>query len=444
MSKLLIAAMLLLANVGQARDSECHQLKKKMDEAVTFNRVLQEVWGTIKLALFKKHYGTPVKTSIHPEALLEGGPRKNPAQNHMIFLLGVDPEDQGQIDDFQYIMETYTQLDDEMGRKKDELKQLFKALMWSESSCERKRKKLGFSFIHLLDLHRKLESYPLGKQFAEGMEAMKTVAEVFPDLRMKWNFRRGAGLEDIFATISREGIIDAVIVTHGAEGGKIFDADLSDFPVKFFNAISPTLRSLSLFVCHSQEAAELYDVEEALRSTKSYYDKRYLFTVRNNSFGRFQNVAPMMIFPRFMYKVDRKLAGKKIDYEGGHTPKNISPCQIKVSGLEVTGGKTVLTVNGNVVGVWTPYKSPEIVDFKCSYLKNDRNDILFETHGRALDAKIEKKFDAWIQMEDETSWKPLKREFDAPLRPDGSPALKFSSFSFTPIQKPVVLHRSRV
>jgi hypothetical protein len=166
--------------------------------------------------------------------------------------------------------------------------------------------------------------------------------------------------------------------------GELLDGYDALYHGSFFKRVSPQLESLSLFSCHSEDAAEFYDLSNLLTHQTSFHPERLLFTVKPNHIYDKKNIAPISLLGGFIKSIDHTLHAQlhsQRPSQKARQAKALPPtplCTLELNHVALTTGSISVLINQHIVGVLHP-ASPQddaVFSFPCNLLHSLRADSL--------------------------------------------------------------------
>ncbi len=242
------------------------------------------------------------------------------------------------------------------------------------ADCLTRAEKAGFDFNAFMKLAQERNSLGLVEQIDEGRLTNKVIQGTLSHLKLDWRVVHSTDLMEVHEALREPGLRNVVIVAHGLSGGKLVDSRLNEYPLGFFSEIAPGIRSLSIFACHGEEIAKLYDVARQLGGFRSQFTRRTLYVSKGTRLGSLEEMVPVRAFPSFMTKVDQRLASRgplepRVDKPG--TP--VLRCAMSFPGLTVKSGTLGFILNGRYLGSRNQGSTDIELDYPCAFADRKRN-----------------------------------------------------------------------
>jgi hypothetical protein len=385
---------LLSANTFN-EENLCEDLFKQK-KSIGFHEKIDFVKAGLKLRFQKSKLAHPQVLTVEPGRVV---PKPFHSSNeHVIFTLGVrEIEEVSQ----STLKKELLRLE-ELTKSIDERRGILKHLIDQNSvqDCRKEQLKHAFSWDEWQSLQKEQSTLFWAKRYNEHVESKKIVTKALHGLKLPWRVIENESLENIYNFLHSTDTRHVILIAHGRDLGEIFDRCDAVCPANLFENLSPTIQSLSFFVCHSEEAIEYYNLEKFLKESKSNYRKRYLFYVNNNEIYGQNNIAPLSVFKYFLHDVDHFLAKNAEDAETLTFNAEDAPvCSLSTKGLHLIAGTVSITLNGHLIGAWEALKFDQVVKFSCSYLK-DENKLVFSNARLHEALKFEGDFDVTITSSD--------------------------------------------
>lgn len=360
---LISAAMITDENLCK----KLHEQKK----AMSFEEKLNFLKSGLKLRFQKSKFARPeiLSLDVDPKNLISK-PENHIEDDHLVFILGVDQTQEISDSVFEEEIKRYSELKKTIKKQEKKLRQLARSR--STKSCRKKQKAFNFSWKNWEELHEEKNSLHWARRHDEHLQAQKIATKTLKDLKLPWHMIENESLENMHHILRSTKSKHVVFMTHGRDLGEIFDRCDSACPPTFFENLSPSIQSLSLFVCHSQKAVDFYNLEKMMTESPSYYDQRYIFSLKNNKIYGYENIAPLLLFKHFLRKVDHFLAKKSefLNPVEGHLQESAPSCLLSTKGLNLKAGTVSITLNRHFIGSWeAPKTTDQILEFPCPLLK---------------------------------------------------------------------------
>jgi hypothetical protein len=284
-----------------------------------------------------------------------------------------------------------------------DLKARYKVLRWLEKSsshaeCLSRQAQVHFDYLGFLELKKTLSSITVASRIEE-YKAMNKEAEksgksflnLSHPLKLTWETRDMATLNDLRNALNDPLLENLVIVTHGEENGTIVDSRLNEVPSSAFSTLMPKLQSITFFSCHSIEAEKKYFLKDAFAKNESFQQIRTINHVISSDYLESHNQAPVMGLSDFLKQLDGKLYQNKI----GNTrvqlafqskmkePAASEVCSIHFQGLKISRGAFNAKLNGHWAGIYEAGEENSEHPFPCSWLL-PQNDLILENNSLAV------------------------------------------------------------
>lgn len=244
----------------------------------------------------------------------------------------------------------------------------------SKMICSAIKRISNFSWeAYQRDIEKKSQ-FVWGKRHLEFLEVQKIVKKEVHDLHLRWIFVQNSSIDNVDRILRDPNTRNVVLMNHGREIGEILDANDAFYPPTFFKNISPSVRSLSLFSCHSTEAIKYYDLQNIFAKNPSYFHQRFLFSVRANGFMKQKNIAVLASFKYFLKGVDSFLYKNDPLHVGEWRPGGRSSgpiCNLRSPDFSLRSGTVGLSLNGQFIGSVSAGRQGISADFDCSLLNGD-------------------------------------------------------------------------
>lgn len=248
-------------------------------------------------------------------------------------------------------------------------------------SCQRDVERLELDYTEFKSMYEFLDENDYIGERQTGDKARKYFKSIEKKLKLHWEFRYKTSLQDVFEAIQSEKVSNIIIISHGSSvNGHIKDSDGRDYPVNFFQNLSPALKSLSLYSCHSEKGKDSYKLIEALKTNPSFYTKRILFTVKEKNFNGLGNVVPLKGLKSFVKKVDKYLSKEKWYLAGKRSKDNMKACKFsaKLRGFPFNNTSVFFTLNGVPVKISRESNNYSTkLDVPCNLVKQGKNILFF-------------------------------------------------------------------
>ena len=182
-------------------------------------------------------------------------------------------------------------------------------------------------------------------------------------LQLHWEFIQGTNLEDVRAMLVDPAIRNLMIITDAAVNGQIVDSYSNAYPPTFFNQISPSLQSLSIYSNYGNAVRQLYALDAKL-GTPSLAIHRLVLTPTGAE-----------TFPEFLRNVDTEVA-TKLPSDIPSPTKYFGGCQLTLSGIQpVVGDYGVFLAGGFIFTLRSGQVPPAVFEFNCGLLINNQPEL---------------------------------------------------------------------
>ena len=104
--------------------------------------------------------------------------------------------------------------------------------------------------------------------------------------------------------VSSQNTGNLLIVAHSDPTGAMIDSYGLPVPVKVFENISATIKSIALFTCFGKEVRDHYKLSQILKSGQSIYGERSFITIKESSR---KDKTPVKALSNFLRKFDQKI-----------------------------------------------------------------------------------------------------------------------------------------
>jgi hypothetical protein len=398
---------LLYTTVTQGDDSAID--KDPKPDPVTDEEVCQAIYSTqisfaanqaaiskqkfeaMQMVLNPKRYAQlgldPVKMA--PEMISQQPLEDMVSKRSLIMVLA--PTEEQKLD-FEKLQPEFERLTDQFKSRRKKLKRLMKSQNFNE--CLENQAEIGFNYKEFKDITDSLSSFQIANRVKEFQIFMKETRQagkklyVFKHLRLPWEVIEFNNLNDIRVALGSPDVANVIFVSHGESNGKIIDPRLNSVPATVFEWLSPSIQSISLFSCHTQDAIVSYRMKEQLASQISYHPIRYAGYVNTYGLLERSNQAPSLALSRFIEDIDKEMS---MAQEGTRRAQSIgratlkktptpSLCSVQIRGATILKGSFAVKVNSK----WAGVLYPETIDpsgffaFPCSWLNLNGNRVFLE------------------------------------------------------------------
>lgn len=276
----------------------------------------------------------------------------------------------------------YNVLTDEI--KHQSIKYLKINLARNLKSCYRKLKKYNFDYQKYLKNLEERESLFLAKRSHEQEELTQNVRRKLKHSRLAWKMIPYSNtpelLEAIRGKYKGENVENIIFVNHALSSGQLKDSTGQVLPLSLFKQLSPGIKSLSFFSCFSDKIGDLYQIKNSLMELPSFFEERFLITVKERIKESYKNLAPIKGFRAFFKKVDRFLYKKQKQSDETNNDERsfymAKMCKLNFPTSLVKKGELNVFLNGNYIAEIDKSPRGEIT-FNCSFLKDEDNMLLF-------------------------------------------------------------------
>lgn len=308
-------------------------------------------------------------------------------------------------------MDEYKEESKRFGKMKNTFKRMYSKK--SLEKCEKLKKKKNFLWKEYKELKDKITPHGVVNNYkhASYIQQHDLVANMVKQARgairltkktkLNWEIISANDINEVHKILRRSDLGNVVMVTHSYENGKkLVDANLNQYPSRYFNDISPSIMSLSFYSCHSQNVLDTYSLEQKFLETPSYHKKKHLFFVAENQLFGKSTYAPLTGFKDYLIKVDnylfRSMQGNML-FQSLNSPElkeesEQEVCRVSLGKkLKVKKGTLTINVNRRFVGAIDIDTKKNSFEFPCSHLDRDdlgREDNIVYLHGINLLDKL--------------------------------------------------------
>ena len=271
-----------------------------------------------------------------------------------------------------------------------ELRLLSTTFSWIGSAgtvdeCVRRAELSIFDFESFSRLYLERAALRLIDQVDEGLMASNEIRRTIHRLHLKWQVVPVSDLKEIHEALQDHSVENVMIVAHGLEEGKLIDSRNSEYPLSFFNHLSPSIRSVSIFACHGREIAQNYRIREHLSKGRSLYRQRLVLISNGSNIAGIEDSVPIKAFHSFLKKTDRLLFNEKSvsqrDPSMGEFEKPEVKCSLKTEGFKVTRSSIGFLLNGHFIGSVNKSETDPTIYFDCDLYKRDKNILILRNLG---------------------------------------------------------------
>lgn len=353
--------------------SLCQSIAQMRNQDISETRAL--FWRSLKLRYFPGLYAKPKTLKI--ENLSPVNLNISPSNlSNVVFFVGLPLSQQEEANSAK---EQFDQLEKEL---KSSAK-LFKKIAKKETieACVQEVARLNLDLVRLKNISEELENGVMEKvkRLRETEAFEKELRQIENSLSRDWRIIKVSHLEEIRQWLASYRIGNAVIVTHGKTSGHLIDSYHNQYPNGFFENLSPTLYSLSLYNCYANATIQTYNLEGILASTPSIYTNRLLNIVKAPSEEERDQVAPIKGFSNFMRKLDRRLNSEKPVRASNANHSPAKTCHMNVSEAKMKIGTIALSLNRKFIGALKPNQTTQFFSFPCAW-KNAAQNLLTLTN----------------------------------------------------------------
>lgn len=273
-----------------------------------------------------------------------------------------------------------------------------------EESCLNTGKEVNFPFQELHEKIMESEKQYFERQVQATEGTVSLISNSLSKLNQDWELVESADIREISRIINAEDVGNVVIFAHASQKGTLLDSNFNELPVRMFNSISPTVKSISVYSCHEWLVKNKYNIDENLNLQKSIHKERALYTPQTIRFMLSEDSAPQGGFLGFMKRVEADLA-KSNDKNDGDLKSDQRKCSIEMLStkaieskdyysvstqeFKVTKGGYQFSLNGKAIGYLNKESRDSKIEFDCDLLKdNEKNVIINQDYTSSLDSKI--------------------------------------------------------
>lgn len=260
-------------------------------------------------------------------------------------------------------------------------------------SCEREAREMHFD----LSLYRKLlgerNSIWIPDQIDEARIAARVIRRFTRHSSLAWEVIQSTDLEQVRQSLRDPLVEDVVIFAHGISGGRLLDSRGNAYPAGFFDEVSSSIRSLSIFACHSLESLEHYGLDRNLARGPSRHPNRLLFLARGSRLLGGEERVPVRGFRRFMREVEKRVLRFSPDSSPSSSGPVPLPAPIKSCGLGMEGfypvkGSFGFILNGHFIGAVHAGVPSGPFEYSCGFLRIGMNILEVRSLGLRIRAAI--------------------------------------------------------
>lgn len=303
--------------------------------------------------------------------------------NYILSLGNSFPQfDQGQ-------MEHYRILERKILRESRKLRSLL--FTRTAQACEEKAIRYHLDVTDLLKLQKEKNEMKEISSFLEGESLRLYFDKVRSHLKHHWVFWEGVSLMDIYQILKHPKTRNVILVLHGEKSGHLFDAHEVPLPISFFNQMAPSLQSLGVYACYSEESNRIYKIAERIKNTESLNGERFFFYLPVSNILGIQGIAPAFGFGEFLMSVDLFLSQKKSEIPQLGQHMEDESCSMKSDDFDVVQGEIGFFVNNEFVGSMNVERQQHKElnqKFPCTFLKNGLNQISIENLTISRDSDV--------------------------------------------------------
>lgn len=202
----------------------------------------------------------------------------------------------------------------------------------------------------------------------EALALQAEIRQLSRPLKERWKIYPYSHLEEI-KEILRDGTThNVILVAHATSTGKLVDSDGHHFPLGFFEGLSRSLFSLTLYSCFAKEVVKTYQVDQAL-TLESFYPKRPIYFVKEVEDYDKLALAPLPRLSSFIRKVDRairrELPGNRLEPQS----QMGRWCQIQIETPLKESEQVTLTIDRKFIGKASARKS--LLRYPCDWVRPD-------------------------------------------------------------------------
>jgi hypothetical protein len=371
----------------------CAELQQGRDQLQSVSR-----WSTlrdiIKLAIIPGKLvhlkSTLVPISEARQGQLPPSPSTSDEATHLIFSIA-PPEDTFADLDLAALRSKQFEWNAEVSRATPELMSFIYAP--SVQECTRRMNLHHFDYLHFLALMDQKASFRILDQIDEASHAKRAIQQALRRSRMHWTVIETTDLFAVHEALRNPSVEDIVIFAHGLSSGKLIDSRDNQYPLGFFDDLSPRLRSLTIFACHGLETIETYALASALAKGFSIHPERLVMASQGSLLGGREELVPVTAFRRFLKQVEGRISSLRFRKNSAPIPTQTLPdelqCSLQLHHFRVTQGTYGFILNGNFVGS-TQGKTPLLpFEYPCRFLDRAKNILVIRNLGTVAPASIE-------------------------------------------------------
>lgn len=263
----------------------------------------------------------------------------------------------------------------------------------STSECLVRLRERNFDYLSFLrDSKNVSEKIKILKPELEAHAMDKQINKLSRWVKKRWYIRRVFHMDDLKKELLKLDAKNIFIVAHARQNGQIVDSYNNALPASFFEDISPTIFSISLYNCYSTKTLDFYSLRENL-DQENFYKFRYLFGVEEDDDFSKEQYAPLSRASKFINKVDRNVRRNISDSFWGFSERpeycSVTLDENSLKHLGQVGQKEIhLSLAGKYLGTFR--KDSGVIQFKCEYLKE--GSVLFARPNEPLDIEFTLSF----------------------------------------------------
>jgi hypothetical protein len=358
-----------------SEDKFCHALMQAKQQKLSFAARLELLRELYLLKVLPSFYSKPIFNAIDVPASEQRLSTLPSSGANLIFLPGPLPADWLRFSSDREAQLKQTQLQEKIKKQNEHLTKLLKSK--NVEDCNNRKRKLGFEYQTYLAQLNDLQKTPWKSQHKELEIAKKSIRKLLKKLDRSWMLVEYTTISDIFKAIKDSRAANVVIVTHGKSNGHLLDSQFVTYPLGIFAQVAPSLVSINLFSCYSNQSLQLYEIQKHFKENQSYYRQRLVTTVaeRNDQFTG--QVAPLEGLRSYLKKLDKKITSMSAHNQvlAPATETLNQTCSLRLNGLLVNKGLVTVELNRQLLAIVDNQHTQENILFDCRLI-NQRGNLL--------------------------------------------------------------------
>jgi hypothetical protein len=358
----------------------CQQISQIQAEIPKTN-FFSTIWDLIRLSFFPgtlvQLHETAIAVSDSNRVRVGNSSDDNlEAEGNLIFSID-PPQDLMTSGRIEKLKQRFDEVDKELGSLTPQLRDIVAA--HSVDDCIQRAEGSQFDFDRFTRLAEEKKSLQIVRQLKEAKMIDQIIESSLSHLHLRWQIIHTTDLMAVHEALRDPMVRNVVIIGHGTSDGKIFDSRLSQYPLTFFDDISPNVQSVAIYACHGEEIAQFYGIEASLKKLPSFYGNRKLFVSDGTRLSGMDELVPVQAFTEFMEKLDNSLNQVPAGQAKGPLYEWPMLCQMGVTGFEISKGTFGFTLNGHYLGAANVGGDEFSFRYPCSFA--DRKKNILTIHG---------------------------------------------------------------